>query len=532
MSDGYVRGIDRQQVLLLPERVEDYVGPNHLARVVDAFVNALRHGDEEGCLPPLAVMSSRGGRPGFHPRAIAKLLIWGYLNRVRSTRELEKAAQENLVVIWLLQKLTPDHATISRFRAAHAKRIKNWLREFNGFCARLELFGAEEVAVDGTILKAVNSKANNFTPQRLARRDEKVEVEIQSYLEALEASEQQGSAAQVAEIDRLQEKLSQLLTEQEANRDMLRQAQASPTGQLSLVDEDARLLKKKSAPGTAVVGYNAQSAVDAKHHLIAAVEVTQAGNDAGQLTPMLLAAREGMHLAPGQDGPEGSNPEASRPIRALADSGYDDHDDIAAAEEAGFEPHVRVRACSPAAGRGLFALEEFRYEEEADVYHCPGGERLHRHDDTTTRGSTYQCYYNTAACRQCPLRERCTTGAYRKIKRHPKAAAIGRMKARMEQNPEVYERRKALVEHPFGSMLFWSPGRHLLCRGLEKANAEFSLSALAYNIKRAAKVVGVAALLEALRRFFILRAAPVVSRKPVALPWSPDRQVFPGFGTG
>jgi len=523
MADAYLRGTDRAQRSLFPEALEDYIGPNHAVRVIDAFVDGLRTGEDDASLPPPREMTDAGGRKGYDPRSLAKLVIWGYFNRVRSTRDLERATYENIAAIWLLQKLHPDHTVIGRFRSSHAKRIKQWLRDFNRICASLELFGAEEVAVDGAILVAVNSKANNFTQQRLNRRLEKQEAEIQTYLEALEASEQEPEAIPEpgGEVENLAEKLGRLLTEQQHTQSMLEEAKASPTGQLSLVDPDARLIKKKSSPGTARVGFNAQSAVDSKHHLIAAVEVTQAGNDNGHLASMAEAARDNMQAPAAESEESCEQQDAPEPMRVLADAGYGDFDDIAATEEAGFEPHVALPQTSVAEKKGLFARSRFEYDEEADHYRCPSGEVLHRHADSKERGSIYQSYYNTKACRNCSLRAQCTRGQYRKIRHHPKQKAIDRMKERMKQDPQVYARRSPTVEHPFGSMLFWNGGRHLLCRGLEKANAEFSLSALAYNLKRALNVVGFEKLMEAVRHFWpdfrpnqLFAAALSVGRMP------------------
>jgi transposase len=499
MPEAYVRGIDREQVFLLPEQLEDYVGPNYVVRVIDRFVDGLGCGGEDDSLPVLREMSEEGGRKGFSPQTMTKLLMWGYLNQVRSTRQLERATYTNLEVIWLLGKLHPDHTSISRYRKAHVGRIKRWLRDFNRICSKLGLFGAEELVVDGAILKAVNSKANNYTQERLQKRLERQDAEIERYLQALELSEQpQQPDAQVElfpmEVAGLEEKLGELLTEQQETLSMIEQAKSSPTGQLSLVDPDARLLKKKTT-GTAVVGYNAQSVVDSKHHLIAAVEVTQAPSDWGQLTSMLEAARE--VVQPIESTTPSQQATDAPPIRALADGGYADFEDIAAAERAGFEPYVSLPQNSSAQKNGLFTLDRFSFDEAADCYRCPGGQQLHRHSDTEIRGTTFQAYHNVAACRECPLRKQCTKGAYRKIKRHPEQPAIDRVKQRMEQNPGVYRRRAATVEHPFGSMLFWNGGRNLLCRGLDKANAEFSLSALAYNIKRVLAVVGFATLMEA-----------------------------------
>ena len=491
MSSAYIRGVDRHQVMLLPEQVEDYVSANSVARVIDAFVEGLARGGSESILPAERQTSVAGGRRSYDPAVLLKLLIWGYLKRVRSTRQLEEAARSNLEVIWLLGKLSPDHCSISRFRSSHSKAIARLLKQFNLICSRLELFGAEEVSVDGVLLKAINSKDNNFTQNRLNRRLKKLQAEIETYLQALEQSESESVPTLLpAEIEDLQSKLAQLRQTQAMTLAMQEKALNSPTGQLSLSDPDSRLLSKKKSPGTAVVGYLAQSVVDSKYHLIAAVEVTQQGNEMGQLTPMLKAAREGMHLP---------DSEASAPaIRALADGGYGDYNDIAQAVNEGFEPWVKVAETTLEATSGLYARSSFEYDAQRDAYRCPEGKYLLRHSDMKRGHATYQTYYHLPSCRQCPVRNLCTTGKYRKIKRHQHQDLIKAMNHRMVENPEVYPRRSASVEHPFGSMMFWNEGRNLLCAGLLKANAEFTLSALAYNLKRALKITGFARMMEAL----------------------------------
>lgn len=509
MADAYLRGVDRDQELLLPSRVEDYVPAQGEVRIVDAFAEGMSSGDEDGALPVERMMGTEGGRRGYAPRDMAKLFIWGYLNKVRSSRELERACRTNLEAIWLLRDLRPDHCSISRFRATHAHRIKGWLKEFNLIVAQAGLFGGEETAVDGTLLKAVNGKARNFTLAKLDALLAKLDERAARYLGELEANDAAEEAA-AAQAGSLEEKIAKVKALQEHYRNLRQQAVDSPTGQVSLTDPDAVLLKKNAAAGTAVVGFNAQSAVDGKHHLIAAVEVTNASHDKGQLAAMMKAACEstGRQLpaaGPQQeeaddggpsDGPSGGAP--AQPPKCLADAGYKDYADIAATEALGFEPHVALASGRSKAEPGIFDTAGFRHDREGDCYHCPGGAVLTRHEDTRKRNAIYQNYYNVAACRHCPLKERCTKGRFRKIQRHEHQDSIDRMQRRMEQDPAAYKRRAALVEHPFGTMLFWRGGRALLCRGLAKAGAEFALSALGYNLTRAANLLGVAGLVGAI----------------------------------
>ena len=492
MSSAYLKGIDRNQHFLLPECVDDYIGPEHSVRVIDAFIDRIVTDPKGEALFTLREMGDEGGRKGYHPAIMARLFIWGYINRVRSTRRLEIECGRNLELIWLLGKQQPDHTSISRFRKAHAKSIKRWLREFNFVCASLGLFGGEELGVDGVFLKAVNSKRNNHTQKKIQGALERIDERISKYFSELEASEQEQEGNEGNEVEGLREKLAELDKAREQARQLLERAEASPSGQVSLTDPDSRLLTKKSSPGGGIVGMLGEVAVDGKNHLIAAVEVVSAGNDFGQLSAMAEAAKAVLPARPeAESAPEGKAP------RLLADGGYFQIDDLAKCEEQGWE--VFVPPYPERKDReGMYPVTAFTYDSENDSYRCPAGKTLTRHSNYVKKSATYWTYYDTQACRNCPFKDKCTKGAYRKIHRHEDEPTVARMRKRLSASPEVYPRRAALVEHPLGSMMFWNEGRNLLCRGRELANAEFSLSALAYNFKRALNVVGVRNLLAAM----------------------------------
>jgi transposase len=523
MSSAYLEGIGRDEKFLLPECVEDYIPEDHPVRVIDAFVEGMSMGEENSALPPLRQMDAGGGRKGYHPATLAKLFIWGYINRVRSTRRLETEAGRNLELIWLLGKLRPDHSSISRFRKNHAKRIKGWLKEFNLICAGLGLFGGEELSVDGVFLKAVNSKRNNHTQERIDRKIQSLSARIDDYLAQLEASEKE-APRQPAGIENLKEKLGELEAARQEARQLLAQAQSSPTGQVSMVDADSRLLKKKSAPGAALVGLLGECAVDGKAHLIAAVEVHNGGNDFGQLSKMAAAAAEVLPEAQPSEGTQAQDAdeqakqevEQSQPARRrlLADGGFFQINDLAECEEQGWDPYVPPYP-QRKANAGKYPVSAFTYDEAGDSYRCPADQILPAHAGYEKGGSAYQTYYNCGACRQCPLKADCTGAKYRKIHRHKNEATVERMRRRLSAEPAIYRSRAATVEHPFGSMMFWNEGKNLLCRGLELANAEFSLSALAYNLKRAVKVVGIRELLQAMRERSISGCEKIAQIRPI-----------------
>ena len=473
----YLHGEQRDQSWLLPPSIEDYVSADNPVRVMEAFIDGL---DFHG----LGIDSTPAdtGRPAYAPAALLKLYIYGYLNRVRSSRELERLTHRNLEVIWLLRGLRPDHKTISEFRRRHKSAFRQVLREFNLLCRELKLFGAELVALDGSVFKAVNSREHNFTLEKLSNLIRLVDTGVERYLKELELADSQSAAAPLGgsngKAGDLRHKLEQLRTTRQRHEAMLKQLQDQERTQASLVDADSRLMKKSTSRDS-IVGYNVQSVVDGAHHLIVEVEATTQGNDFGQLNAMAQQAREQLGV---------------EELTVVADAGYHAIADLRAAEQQGIRAHVpEKRKASPQAG--LLGKEAFRYDATEDEYECPGGQRLTRHSDSEQRGQKQHVYYNTQACAACPLRQRCTTGRYRKIKHLEGQPWVQeRIRERMRQQPEVYAQRKSLVEHPFGTIKFWWGQGAFLTRGLASVQAEVSLSALAYNLRRALNILGVEAL--------------------------------------
>jgi transposase len=478
---SYLRGVSRQQIMLLPESVEDYVGADNPVRVIDAFIDGL----DLGALGFELKAEEAPGAPPYDPKALLKLYVYGYLNRIRSSRELEKAARRNLEVIWLLRRLTPDHWTINAFRRSQRARFKAVFRQFNLVCGSLGLFGAELVAIDGTFLKAVNSPRRNFSQGKVRRMIEEIDRHTEAYLEALEASEREASSQSMAaaggdpEAAQIPGKLAALEEKRQQCAAILEQLSPEPGAQLSLTDPDSRALRKNTE---CTVGYNAQIAVDAAQHLIAVEEVTRDPNDAALLLPMAQAARDALGV---------------EKIAAVADRGYYSHEQVRACAEAGIEAYVPAPRRS-VAGEGEYPIERFCYDAPRDLYICPQGRELRRHSDTTKARGRHRTYYDSAVCRDCPVRPQCTRGAYRKLTVHEHQEVIAAARARLQERPQIYAQRHALAEHPFGTLKFWLGYRAFLCRGLEMVRAEFTLSCLAYNLRRALNVLGVPRLLEAL----------------------------------
>src|SRR5260370_15126614 len=417
------------------------------------------------------VEANETGRPGYHTGDLLKLYIYGYLNRVRSSRRLEAEPRRNLEVMWLIRGLTPDFKTIADFRKDNRDAFKPVFRHFVLLCRKLELFGGELLAVDGTRLKAVNSTERNFTHAKLTKQIESIDQKLTDYLERLDRFDAQEAEPSPATAEQLTQKNTSLRTQQKRCHAMLQELQRTGESQISLTDPDSRAMALNPKVG---VGYNAQVAVDSKHKLIVEQEVTNAGTDLGLLAPTATAAKEAL--------------EADK-IKVVADSGYYKGEDIAACEAAGIEAYVaRPQRCF-AVREGLFRKEGFYYDPQNDVYLCPGNQQLYPRY-RSTGGNHERIYYcNRDACRHCELKSRCTTNPYRQVARWIDEAVLDRMKTRLKANPEILGHRREIVEHPFGSIKQWMNHGAYMMRGLVKVRAEFSLTALAYNMTRVLTIV-------------------------------------------
>ena len=472
---SYHRGPDRSQTQLLPPCVEDYVAPDAPVRFIDAFVEGL----DFSTLGFLHAQPAPTGRPPYHPADLLKLYLYGYLYRLRSSRRLEAEAARNLELIWLLRGVRPDFKTIADFRKDNRACFTKVFKQFNLLCRRLDLFGAELVAIDGAKFKAVNHPRRHYTQAQLQELLAKIEARIEQYLAELDgqdaAAEGAGGAPPPAA---LQEKIEQLRARRGRYDELLGELAASGQSEVSLTDGDSRGMLRVG------VGYNVQTAVDGKHDLIVAAEVVQAANDEGQLSGMAAAAKAELGV---------------EQLKVVADAGYHEAQQLEACETAGIETYVPVPGRTSGQsrdGRTVYPKEAFRYDAARDGYHCPGGQELTRRRTRTRRGKTFHEYANRAACRGCALRAACTARAYREIERLVNEAVVERQAARVAAAAAVVARRKEIVEHVFGTLRNWGHDTFLM-RGLANVRAEFSLSALSYNLRRVLSVVGVAALLVA-----------------------------------
>ncbi len=475
----FVEGEDRSQSTLFPERLDDYIAEDNPVRVIDFFVDELDlyNLGFERVIPQVT------GRPGYHPSTLLKIYIYGYLNRVQSTRRLEQETQRNVELMWLTSRLTPDFKTIADFRKDNGKAIRQVCREFIGLCRKLELFTHAVVAIDGSKFKAVNSKARNDTRASMKRRIARMDKHIARYLSLLDQADHEAPPADESKVPALEEKLVALKAEMQRLKKRERQLLAHPDKQLSDTDPDARLMKH-GATGSQV-GYNVQTVVDTEHKLIVAHEVTNSPIDRGQLYSMAQLAQQAI--------PDDE-------LTVLADRGYYKGEDIRACYLAGIKALVPKPLTSNNKALGLFDKRDFRYDVEQDVYHCPAGEILSRRHRTVEKGMMIHVYYaSVMVCRDCPLKSRCTRGKERRVRRWEHEALLEDMAEDLNQKPDAMLIRAQTVEHPFGTLKAWMGAAHFLTKRLKNVRTEMSLQVLAYNLRRMISIMGTAPLIEAIR---------------------------------
>jgi transposase len=472
----FIEGADRNQVMLLPESVEDYVGPDNPVRVVDAFVEQLdlREMGFEG-IDPLET-----GRPAYHPSVMLKIYVYGYLNRIQSSRRLEQETQRNVELMWLTGQLTPDFKTIANFRKDNGRAIRKVCRQFIILCRQLNLFTQTLVAIDGSKFKAVNNRDKNFTDAKMKRRMAQVNESIERYLRAMDSADR--AEPEVAELKkgRLQEKIEALKQQMEKLKEIDAQMRASPDKQVSLTDPDARSMKNREG---GIVGYNVQAAVDAEHHLIVAHEVTNDGLDRHQLSSMAGKAKEAL---------------SASEITVVADRGYFKSEEILECTQSGINPLVPKSMTSNSLAAGRFDKQDFIYIAEDDEYRCPAGQRAIWRFRTVEDGLTIDKYWSSA-CPRCPMKAQCTTSEYRRITRWKHEAVLEAMQERLDRKPDSMRVRRRTVEHPFGTLKFWMGAVHFLTKTLPRVSAEMSLHVLAYNLKRVMHILGIGEMLRVLR---------------------------------
>jgi transposase len=476
----FVEGMDRGQSTLLPECLDDWIDENNPVRVIDAFVEALNLGE----LGFAGVEPESTGRPAYHPSVLLKLYIYGYLNRVQSSRRLEREAGRNFEVMWLLGRLVPDHKTVADFRKDNGLAIRKVCTRFVELCRELGLLAHASVAIDGSKFKAVNNRDKNFTRAKVERRRAQLEESVARYLSQLDtADRQEPSEALVAKTTHLKEKIGKIKEEMERLKGLEAQMLAAPDQQISLTDPDSRSMAT-SGRGSGVVGYNVQVAVDTEHHLIVTHEVTNVGNDRANLARVSKATKAILQ---------------TDTLEAVADRGYFDSQEILTCEEAGITVTLPKPMTSGMNVKGRFGKQDFRYLAQEDVYICPAGEKLTYRFTREESGLRLRRYW-TNACQSCAIKERCTPSPDpRRIARWEHEHVLEAVQRRLDEHPEKMRQRRETVEHPFGTIKARMGATHFLMKTLPRVASEMALHVLAYNLTRVMNVLGVQPLLAAIR---------------------------------
>ena len=475
----FVEGADRGQSTLFPECLEDWIHEDNPVRVIDVFIEELDLAE----LGFDGVDAEATGRPSYHPSVLLKLHVYGYLNRVQSSRRLEREALRNIEVMWLTGRLAPDHKTIADFRKDNGRAVRRVCARFVALCRTMGLLTEANVAIDGSKFKAVNNRDKNFTRAKMERRMAQIEESVARYLQQLDtADRQEPSEALKAKVGRLKDKIEKLREDMKRLRAIEARMLATPDQQISLTDPDARSMAT-SGRGSGVVGYNVQVAVEAKHHLIITHQVTNVGTDRSQLSSVAKEAKTAL----GAD-----------TLDAVADRGYFNGEEILACDEAGITVTLPKPMTSNSKAEGRFGKQDFRYVAAEDVYICPAGERLAYHYTNEEKGLVLHRYW-TNACQRCVIKHSCTTGKQRRITRWEHEHVLEAVQRRLDEHPEKMRQRRETVEHPFGTIKDRMGATHFLMKTLPRVSAEMALHVLAYNLTRVMNIMGVQPLMAAMR---------------------------------
>ena len=477
----YIQGENRNQIILFPESIDDYISEDSVVRIIDEYVEQL---DVKELGFKFAVNPSVG-RPPYNPKDMLKLYIYGYLNRIRSSRRLEHEATRNVEVMWLLKKVRPDFKTIADFRKDNKKALKGVFREFNKLCDEWGLFGKEMVAIDGSKFKASNSKRNNFNNKKIDRHIKYIDEKINHYLKDLEENDQAEVTDRKPSAKEINERIKELRERKDIYEGYKKELQESEKSEISTTDPDARLMGSNNKGVD--ISYNVQTAVDAKYKLIADYKVTTNASDFGELDNMTLMVRK---LYGGKK------------FKVVADKGYYRTEDLKRIVSKGITPYVSRQIFSNGTGDKDFYSNKFQYDKEKNVYKCPAGNELHYAIDRKTRakGIIGADYRNYEACSKCEFKERCTKSKKgRSIYRPIEQDFLDIIDQQTQENMEIYKQRQMIVEHPFGTIKRSFGAYYFLTRGKKSVTVEIGLSFLAYNMKRAINILGNKEILKKLR---------------------------------
>jgi len=465
---GFIEGENRTQATLFPETLDDYISEENSVRVIDIFIDQLKLSNLG-----FKTVSADTGRPAYHPSSMLKLFIYGYFNRVQSSRRLEREAGRNVELMWLMGRLAPDFKTIADFRKNNTKAIGKVCREFVLICHKLKLFTHSIIAIDGSKFKAVNNRNRNYTQAKVKQRLKQIDDSIARYLGQIATADRIELSTSKNKVERLEKRIGNLKKEVEQLNKIQDELKEIPGKQISLTDPDARSMAT-SGRGSGMVAYNVQTAVDSQHHLIVAHEVTNQGHDRAQLANMSMQAQEII---------KADN------LIVVADRGYYSGVEIKACDDKGITTYLAKPQTSGSQAKGYFGKRDFIYHSQEDEYQCPAGERAIYRFSQVEKDKVIRRYWSSE-CIRCTMKTQCTTAKYRRISRWEHEAILDRLEERMELEPNMMKVRKSTVEHPFGTIKAWMGSTHFQMKTIERVSAEMSLHVLAYNLKRVINIMG------------------------------------------
>ena len=487
----FIQGTNRHQTYF--SRLNDQVGTDNPVRLMDAFVDKL----DLQKLGFINTIHKSEGRPPYAPGVLLKLYLYGYLNKIRSSRKLEKECSRNIELQWLLQNLQPNYHTIADFRKLHVVALQSMFRLYVHFLDEAGLLGKTTIAVDGSKFKAVNSKKNNYNQKKIDKHQQFIKDKAEKYLQELDELDKQEQASNKEELQAKREKIQQgleKLKERTIKYDSLQQQLNNTTDkQISSTDPDSRSII--IVKNIVEVAYNVQNVVGDKHNLIVQTQATNT-NDGKALHKAAMQAKQNLQL------------QKEDALMALADKGYHTGAELKACQQDKIITHVAYKE-QPGVKHiaNEFLAESFCYDKQADTYTCPAGAVLTSlgtwHNKKGEAGETSYRFktYRTDACKNCPLKNQCTKLPKRIIQRSEYQDAVDINDNNIKQNPQYYKRRQAIVEHPFGTIKRHWGYTHTLLKGMQKVNGEMNLIMFCYNFLRTKNILGFDKMLEAIKNW-------------------------------
>lgn len=468
---AYIQGEDRKQITLFANCIEDYVENDNPVRGIEAFVESL----DINVMGFKKANPAEVGRPPYDPRDLLKLYIYGYLNRIRSSRRLETETGRNIELMWLMRKLTPDFKTIADFRRDNSDALKSVFRQFNILCKGWGLFGETIIAIDGTKIRANNSKKKNYSRKKVKRQITYIDQRIEEYLEQLDQADKDEAEIQVPTAQEIHQRIAKLKERKQDYQNLLEEMQNQGINEVSLTDPDARMMAVNN--NGVDVCYNVQIAVDSLHSLVVDCDVINNPTDHGQLSEMGKRSKEVLEV---------------EELDVLGDKGYYSAKDLITCEEEKLTTYVAKQKYAANIKDPEFYNSEFKYDAKENVYICPAGQKLYPGRIRKTGNTEGQDYKNYRACKNCQYKDRCTKSKKgRAIFRNIHQEFLDQVDKRTQENKVLYQRRQLIVEHPFGTVKRQWGFNYFLTRGLKSVKTEASLAFLAYNFRRVISILGV-----------------------------------------